>query len=274
MLTMSIDMWNTVLRLILALLTQNPDTVAGGNPYQLVDNIYHILSSIGYVILVLSYLTGVAREVTDVRQLRRPEWIVMSLFRLIVAQMIMANGLTLLRGIYAFFIRIINAVFSTSVQLQPLTTLSDTLTQQIKDLDWFSATGLMPIAILFLLLMVAISIFMIILAYMRFFRLFLLMAMAPIFLGTLGGGVLGNSGKEYLRNHVSICMEGVALVVACLLYSAFLSGGLPSLLPESTIPFVRILAFMVTSAMHAILLCAMVKGIDALMKQLVQLSHA
>lgn len=269
------NIWNNTLQIIISILSVNPESISGGAPYQLVNAIYTPLLSVGYTILVLSYLLSVAHEVTDVRQLRRPEWIVMSLFRLLVAQAIMANGLTLLRGIYAFVIDVLQLVSGHTLQLQPMQELSDEVRTTITSLNLLESTGLILIAILFLILMIGASIFIIVTVYLRFCRLFMLMSMAPLFLGTLGGGVLGGtglsrSGQAYLQNHVSVCMEGIGLVISCLIYSAFVGGGLPHILSNASQGMGAVFEYLANACLQAVMLCMMIKLVDHMMQSLVK----
>ncbi len=269
--------WNQTLDTIISLLTMNPESISGGAPFALVQTIYTALSSIGYTVLVLCFLLSVGKEVTDVRQMRRPEWIFMALFRLIIAQAVLSNGLTILRGIYSFIVGVIELISGTTLTLQSIDGISDEVRTAIMNLDFIPSIGLSILGVAFFFVMNIASVFIIVTVYMRFFRLFMLMAIAPLFLGTLGGGVLGGSGISrsgfgYLQNHVSICLEGVGLVIACLLYSAILSGGLPHILAGADATGTSaVLEYIVYSAMQALMLCIMIKGIDHLMQNLVKI---
>ena len=64
---------------------------------------------------------------------------------------------------------------------------------------------------------------MILTVYGRFFKLYMYTAIAPIPLSTFAGEPTQNIGKSFLKSYAAVCLEGVIIVIACIIFSAFIS---------------------------------------------------
>ena len=49
-------------------------------------------------------------------------------------------------------------------------------------------------------------------------------AIAPIPLSTMAGEPTQNIAKSFIKSFVAVCLEGVIIVLACLIFSAFVSS--------------------------------------------------
>ena len=62
---------------------------------------------------------------------------------------------------------------------------------------------------------------MILTVYGRFFKLFLYTAVAPLPLATFAGEPSQSIGKSFVKSYAAVCMEGVVIVLGCVIFSAF-----------------------------------------------------
>jgi len=60
--------------------------------------------------------------------------------------------------------------------------------------------------------------------YGRFFKLYLYTAIAPIPLSSFAGETSENVGKNFIKSYVAVCMEGAIIVLACIIFSLFVSS--------------------------------------------------
>ena len=69
-----------------------------------------------------------------------------------------------------------------------------------------------------------------------FFRLYMFTALAPLPLASFAGQTTSSSGRAFIKSYIGVCMEGAVIVLACLIYSAFLSSSAPAV--DSSLPAV------------------------------------
>ena len=62
---------------------------------------------------------------------------------------------------------------------------------------------------------------MIMTVYGRFFKLYMYTAIAPIPLSTFAGEPTSVIGKSFLKSYAAVCLEGVIIVLACIIFSVF-----------------------------------------------------
>ena len=65
---------------------------------------------------------------------------------------------------------------------------------------------------------------MILSVYGRFFKLYMVTAIAPIPLSTFAGEPTQNVGKSFLKSYAGVCLEGAIIVLACIIFSVFASS--------------------------------------------------
>lgn len=74
------------------------------------------------------------------------------------------------------------------------------------------------------LFITVLSFIMIMSVYGRFFRLYLYTAIAPIPLSSFAGEPSQNIGRSFLKSYAAVCLEGVIVVLACIIFSLFASS--------------------------------------------------
>ena len=105
---------------------------------------------------------------------------------------------------------------------------------------------------------------------MRFFRRYLFTALAPLPLSSFAGEVTSASGRSFLKSYVGVCMEGAVIVIACLIYSAFLSSGTPAVdagLPAVTMAW----EYIGQLIFNMLILTGLVRGASRIVKEMLGL---
>jgi hypothetical protein len=64
---------------------------------------------------------------------------------------------------------------------------------------------------------------MILSVYGRFFKIYIYTVIAPIMFSTFGGEPTQNVGKTFLKSYTAKCLEGVVIIIACIIFSLFAS---------------------------------------------------
>ena len=73
------------------------------------------------------------------------------------------------------------------------------------------------------LFVTVLSFILILTVYGRFFKLYMYTAIAPIPLSSFAGESTQNIGKSFLKSYIAVCLEGAIIVLACVIFSPFVT---------------------------------------------------
>ena len=65
---------------------------------------------------------------------------------------------------------------------------------------------------------------MILTVYGRFFKLYMYTAISPIPLSAAAGEGTQSTAFTFMKSYIGVCLEGAIIVLACVIYSAFVSS--------------------------------------------------
>ena len=117
------------------------------------------------------------------------------------------------------------------------------------------------------LIITVLSFILILTVYSRFFRLYMYTALAPLPLASFAGEGTSATGKAFIKSYIGVCSEGIIIVLACLIYSAFLSSSTPSVDPS--LPAVTMAwEYLGQLVFNMLVLVGLVKGADHLAKEM------
>ena len=117
------------------------------------------------------------------------------------------------------------------------------------------------------LFITVMSFILIMTVYGCFFRLYIFTALAPIPLATFAGEGTSFAGKQFIKSYIGVCMEGAVIVLACLIFSAFMSSGTP-VLDTSLTPVVMAWQYIAETIFNMLVLVGLVKGAERIVKEL------
>jgi len=105
----------------------------------------------------------------------------------------------------------------------------------------------------------------------RFFKLYLATAIAPIPLASFAGEPSSGTGKAFLKSYAAICLEGLIIVVACVIFSVFAAS--PPALGDPSLSAVTIVwNYIAEFAFNALVLVGTIKMSDRLVRELLGLT--
>ena len=221
----ALDTWNSKLAEIWQILTQSPETFKGGGIWQVIVQIHGALQAIGYALLVLFFVVGVVKTCGSFTEVKRPEHALKIFIRFAIAKGVVTYGLELMMALF----NIIQGVTSTIMQTAGFgstedTVLPDEIIEAVEDCGFFESIPLWAVTLIGGLFITVLSFIMIMSVYGRFFRLFLYTAIAPIPLSSFAGEPSQNIGRSFLKSYAAVCLEGVIVVLACIIFSLFASS--------------------------------------------------
>lgn len=149
--------------------------------------------------------------------------------------------------------------------------LPEELETAINEVGFLASIPLWLITIIGCLVIIVLSFVMILTVYSRFFKLYMYTAFAPIPLSSFAGETTSFMGKAFIKSYAGICLEGAVIVLACMIFSAFVSDGNVSLVSPDSTAVVQVLSYLAETIFNMLVLVGLVKGADRIVKEMLAL---
>lgn len=220
----SLSTWNDKLTEIWSLVSTSPQDFKGGAIWKVIVNINGAMQAIGLALLVLFFVIGVAKTCGSLTEIKRPEQALKLFIRFGLAKMIVTYGMDFMLAIFDIVQGITSKVMTTSgITLKASTKLPQTIATAVDKVGFFESIPLWAVTLIGGLVIIILSFILILTVYGRFFKLYLYTAIAPIPLSTFAGEGTSSVGRSFLKSYSAVCLEGVIIVLACIIFSVFAS---------------------------------------------------
>ena len=254
-----------------ALLTTSPQSFKGGAIWKVITTINGVLGAIGTALLVLFFTIGVIKTCGSFAELKKPETTVKVFVRFVLAKYLINNCLKLMVN----FVTIVQSVISKIANSSKIgTALEFSIPSKVQ--ATFNSIGILdgaiPIwAVCFIahIAFIIIGIVLLLTVYGRFFRIYMYTAIAPIPLSTLAGQPTENIAKSFLKSYAGVCMQGVVIVLACVIYTAY-AASMPQI--DTTVqPIQMVWKYVSEVLFNMLVLLGLVKGSDRIIHDMMGL---
>ena len=254
-----------------AILTTSPQTFKGGTIWSIISTINGVLGAIGTALLVLFFTVGVIKTCGSFAELRKPETAVKVFIRFAIAKYLIDNCLTLLVD----FVTIVQGIISKVTGASSIgTALEFTIPSEVQ--STFEGIGILdgaiPIwAVCFIahLAFIVLCLVLLFTAYGRFFRIYMYAAIAPIPLSTMAGQPTENIAKSFLKSFAGVCLQGVVIVLACVIFTAY-AASMPQM-NTSYEPLKMVWIYVTEVVFNMLVLVGLVKGSDRIIHDMMGL---
>ena len=263
--------WNEKLAELWQLVTQTPETFKGGQIWGVIVNIHSALVGVGYGLLVLFFAMGIFSSAASFRELQRPEFALRHFIRFLFAKVAVGRGMEIMAAIFAICGGVASTVMgSMGTAVTQTATLPAEIVTAIENVGFMESIPLWLVSFLGSLFITVMSFILILTVYGRFFRLYLYTALSPLPFASFAGENTSAMGKAFVKSYVGVCLEGAVIVLACLIYSAFLSSDAPSV--DTTLPAVTMAwQYLGQLGFNMLVLAGLVKGADRLVREMFSL---
>lgn len=260
--------WNGKLAELWAILTQSPETFKGGDIWNIINTLAGAMQGIGYGLLVLFFAMGVFQSAASFKEMQRPEFALRHFLRFAGAKVAVGYSMDIMSAIFKICGGVVNNVMgSMGGMVSAGADLPTEIVDAIEGVGFFESIPLWLVSLLASLIITVLSFILILTVYSRFFRLYMYTALAPLPLASFAGEGTSSTGKAFLKSYIGVCAEGIIIVLACLIYSAFLSSSTPAV--DSTLPAVTMAwEYMGQMVFNMLVLVGLVKGADRLAKEM------
>lgn len=221
----ALDTWNSKLADIWNLITQTPETFKGGTIWKVITTIHGGVQAIGLALLVLFFVIGVMKTCGSFAEVKKPEHAVKLFIRFAISKIVVTYGLNLMLAIFSISQGIVTKVISlSSITGSTNSVIPTSIVDAIEDCGFFESIPLWAVTLIGGLVVTVLSFIMIMTVYGRFFKLYLYTALAPVPLSTFAGEPTQSVGKSFLKSYSAVCLEGVVIVLSCIIFSLFASS--------------------------------------------------
>lgn len=150
---------------------------------------------------------------------------------------------------------------------QAMVALPAEIEQTIGDVGFLASIPLWLVTILGSLFITVLSFVMILTVYGRFFRLYMYTALAPVPLSTFAGESTQSVGVAFLKTYVGVCMEGAVIVLACIIYSGFVSTPVVTGGAATSVVW----SYLAETVFNMLVLVGLIKGSDRIIHEMMGL---
>ena len=218
----SLDTWNSKVQEIWQLISQSPETFKGGGIWSSIVNINGAMQAIGFALLVLFFVIGIARDFGNISEIKRPEQAFKLFIRFVLAKAIITYGMELMMAIFKIVQGIMAKIMAVAgVGGATSLTLPQEIINAVDKLGFFEKIPLTAVTLIGALAITVLSFVMILTVYGRFFKLYLYTAIAPIPLSTFASNQTENIGRSFIKSYTAVCLEGAIIVLSCVVFSLF-----------------------------------------------------
>lgn len=267
----AIGTWNEKLAELWQLITQTPETFKGGQIWSVIVNIHSALVGIGYGLLVLFFAIGIFQSAASFRELQRPEFALRHFIRFVAAKVAVGYGMEIMTAIFAICGSVVSATMGgIGGAVTESAALPAEIIAAVEDVSIIQSIPLWLVSFLGSLFITVMSFILILTVYGRFFKLYIYTAISPLPFASFAGEGTSAMGKAFVKSYIGVCLEGAVIVLACLIYSAFLSSSAPA--TDSSLPAVTMVwEYIGQLIFNMLVLTGLVKGADRIVREMFSL---
>lgn len=266
----ALNTWNSKLADIWNLVTQTPETFKGGAIWNVIKNIHGGMQAIGLALLVLFFVVGVMKTCGSLTEVKKPEHALRLFIRFAIAKIVVTYGMDLMLALFRISQGIVSKIMSISkITGATNTTLPSQMIKAIEDCGFFESIPLWAVTLIGGLVVTVLSFIMIMTVYGRFFKLYLYTAIAPVPLATFAGEPTQSIGKSFLKSYSAVCLEGVIIVLSCIIFSLFASS--PPVVDTSAAAVTQVWKYIGELVFNMLVLVGTIKMSDRVVREMMGL---
>ncbi len=203
----------------------------------------YALVPIGSALVTLLVLIHILQGCTTMVELKRPETLFKGILRLILANVVVSKSYPLLVLVYNTMTSLVRHFFNMA-GFDPVNGFSGLAgTETSLPVNGLGALIAFLLSIIVFVVML-VSCFSVIFTVLgRFFKIYIYAMIAPIPLSMFGYSETSRMGKSFLISFFGVCLEGLVIAAACILFGAYLSSSDTLLVSNGTTILSNALSF-------------------------------
>lgn len=215
------------------LMSTTPDSFGGGTVWGMVTNINEALKGIGYALLLLFFLMSFLKSTSNFKDISIQQ-IIGLVVRFILVKALIDYSLDILNLMINVSLGATTTIASSAGTYTAAEVPQNVLDaiNGVAQMEWwekipalFQTIPLVLLALVGSLVMWVCGIILVLVVYMRFFKIFIFTALAPLPLSSFGSPETSSTGKHFLKAYAAVCLEICVIALAVLIFNAIISGG-------------------------------------------------
>ncbi len=264
----SMNTWNDKMTEIWSLITTTPQSFRGGAIWTTIVTINDAMKAIGYGLLVLFFAMSIFQSAASFRDFQRPEFALRHFIRFVLAKVAVGSAMEIMTAIFSVCGGIVQTVMgSVGSMASASVSVPQELVDAIEDVGFLASIPLWLVSLLGSLFITVMSFILILTVYGRFFRLYFYTALAPLPLSSFAGEGTSFAGKAFLKSYIGVCLEGAIIVLACLIFTAFMSSSSP-VVDTSLSAVTMSWQYIGETIFNMLVLVGLVKGAERIVKEM------
>ena len=260
--------WNNKIAEIWQLVTQSPEQFKGGTVWAVMVSISDGLRAIAYGLLVLFFAMGIFQTVSSFKEVQRPETALRFFIRFACAKVGVSRAMEIMTVIFAICGGAVQSAMGHAGSMTSgIVSLPAEIETAVENVGFLYSIPLWIVTFLGSLFITVMSFILILTVYGRFFKIYMYTAASPLAISTFAGETTAHHGAAFLKGYVSVCMEGLIIVLACLIFSGFVGSGTPTL-DTSLNTVTMIWSYLVETIFNMFVLVGLIKGADRVAKEM------
>lgn len=233
MLSWGLNIWQGMFADMFVHLRTAPSEFGGGAVWDVITNINEGLKGIGYGLLILFFLMSLFKTTTNFKEISLQNvigWIV----RFLLVKIFIDYSMMILEFFISISMGVNNVIFTMGSTALVNVEMPQGLVEAAQEFSQGNPLEVILMALetvpLFLLSFISIivvfvaGIVLIVTVYLRFFKVFIFTALAPVPLSTFGSTETSSIGKHFLKSYAAICLEICIITIACVIFNALMSS--------------------------------------------------
>ena len=223
---------------------------------------------IGYALAVLFFAISLCKNTLNFHELKRPEAALHYLIRFVAAKALVGYGMDIMLNIFSICNGVVSDMAASMGGIsQAMVALPGEMQSAIENVGFLASIPLWLVTILGSLFITVLSFVMILTVYGRFFRIYMYTALAPLPLASFAGESTQSVGISFVKSYIGVCLEGAVIVLACIIYSAFVST--PTVTGSE--PTSMVWSYLAETVFNMLVLVGLVKGSDRIIHEMLGL---
>ena len=238
--------WNGKLGELWGLVTTGPQTFKGGAVWSVMQTLHNGMVGIGYALVVLFFAISLCKNTMNFHELKRPEAAIHYFLRFVAAKALVGYGMDIMLNVFSICNGIVTDMANSMGGIsEAMVSLPAEMQTAIENVGFLASIPLWLVTILG-------SLFT---------------ALAPLPLAAFAGESTQSVGISFLKSYVGVCLEGAVIVLACVIYSAFV--GTPTVTSGEATTIVW--SYLAETVFNMLVLVCLIKGSDRIIHEMMGL---
>ena len=224
----ALNFFNAMMQFLYDILVINPVTYRNGTVWQVVDTIYTSLLGVSISLCVIFFYIGIIQDSGELIMHRRWEVILWDFVKFSMMAGLIIYGRYLLLLVFSICKEFVDAVVlkngSNLLETTAWVEMPDRIVNATNGLSLSSGIVFWVVTLLAAIVVMVTCFYIMLLVYGRIFKIYMHIALSPPFIAFSAGKSTMSWFLTFLKSFVAVCLEGLVIVVACFIFSAFANG--------------------------------------------------